>query len=157
MNTFKHFNDLKEGQFLKISGIYRRNQGFLAVEIVLEPDEHSPKVEGQIEWIDASRRCLRILGQDICLDPDVEIRDNDHQPVRFEDLKPGDMVKIKGAYHDQQGFKPKSIKLKKTLEFNIEELQGKVKSIHEREKRVNINDVGILIQDFTIFQGNGEV
>jgi hypothetical protein len=146
------FDELHAGQYLKISGKLRRGRLFLAVEISCEPPTDEARLEGPIQSVDLHNQSLRIFSQDIRLQEGTDINDLEQRRVDLSALKPGQMVKLKGAFSRSKGFVPKKIKMKETLDFNIEELQGVVDAIDCEKKTVEVNGVKILVTDKTIIQ-----
>ncbi len=140
------FSDLRVGQQVKISGQHRDRRGFLAVEITCEPAaDEGAKLEGLIQQVDPARQYLHIFGQKLLVHDGVEIKDLDSKRLSASALQPGDMVKLKGVYHEREGFVLRKITLGEKMDFNIEEIEGVIGKISPENKTLTVNGVTILI------------
>ncbi|MDQ7053602.1 MAG: hypothetical protein Q9P14_12150 [candidate division KSB1 bacterium] len=150
MSHFIEFDELQEGQYLKIAGKLLPDSGFLAVEIVVEPSPGNDKIEAELQHVDLRRKRIKVLNQELPLEPVVEIRDADSGQTDWKALKPGTLVKIKGRYEDGRGFVPEKMKLKETLEFNVEELQGRLLFVDRTNRQLVVNGIPIRANGKTI-------
>jgi hypothetical protein len=144
------FDHLRAGQTVKISGKFRDGAGFLAVEIALAPLPAEAEIEGLVQQLEPARKQLRICGQTVLLPDEVEIKDADGNRIKLPAVKPGVMIKLKGAYAAQTGIIAKKIKLKETLEFNIEQVQGEIAKINRAQKTFQVNGITILAAANTV-------
>jgi len=149
--NFSDFADLRTGQYVKIIGKFDPAMGFVAVEIMLEPELGDAEIMCAIGTVDLGRRRLAVFGREVPLLAIREIKDLDHRIVDVAELKPGQMVKLKGAYGERQGFIPKKIRMKETLEFNIEELRGVIDKIDPLSRHLWVNGFAVAATDKTIF------
>ncbi|MFQ5627327.1 MAG: hypothetical protein ACE5I1_01095 [bacterium] len=137
---------------MKIAGKTTANGGFLAVEIVLEPAETSPKLEGEIQEINQVSRKIRTFNRELTIENSIEIKDLHENIVDLSDVKVGSILKIKGKYVNGHGFVPKKIKIKQGREFNIEETQGFLESIDLQKQSLDINGITVFVNKKTIYQ-----
>ncbi|MDQ7053603.1 MAG: DUF5666 domain-containing protein [candidate division KSB1 bacterium] len=120
---------LKVGQRVKIKGNPGANGDFRALEVNVKPGEDPAVMEGKIQAVDPENRTIRIMNREIKLGENVEIKNIHRQPISFEDLQEGDLIKLKGGYSESEGFVPKKAKLQIFKGFDIEELQGYINRI----------------------------
>ncbi len=151
MSDFIEFESLQPNQYVKISGKYMPEKAcFLAVEVVVEPADGEDKYEALLQEVQPDTRVVKLLGQTITLPNHLKIQDLNDSEVGIEHLKAGTMVKIKGHYRPDSGFKADKVKVKETLEFNIEELQGRVQRVDGENKQLYVNGVPIKINHKSI-------
>jgi len=148
---FSDFADLRIGQYVKIIGKYKQAAGFLAVEIMLEPQLGDAEIMCAIGKVDLERRHMAVFDREIPLLHIHEVKDLDHRLVDMAELKSGQMVKLKGAYAEPQGFHLKKIRMKETMEFNIEELRGVIDKIDPVGRQLWVNGFSVAATDKTIF------
>ena len=148
------FDDLQVGQALKISGKFREGVGFLAVEILLEPAIEDDEIAAPLQGVDLQRQSVRLFNCDISLPAGMEIKDLKGNRVALNALTPGVMVKLKGAYDEAAGFVPQKIKIRETLEFNIEELQGAIDKIDRTRKRLQVNGIPVVVNANTVIESD---
>ncbi len=150
MSQFIDFAELQEGQYVKIAGKFFPDTGFLAVEIVVEPVQGDDKIEAVLQKVDSQRNRIQVLNQELSLETVGWIQNTDNEPEKTAMLSPGTLVKIKGRYDEKQGFIPEKMKLKETLEFNIEELQGRILWVDREKRRLVVNGIPIVANGKTI-------
>ncbi len=150
MSQFIDFAELQEGQYVKIAGKFFPDTGFLAVEIVVEPVQGDDKIEAVLQKVDLQRNRIQVLNQELSLETVGWIQNTDNESEKTAMLSPGTLVKIKGRYDEKQGFIPEKMKLKETLEFNIEELQGRVLWVDREKRRLVVNGIPIVANGKTI-------
>ncbi len=150
MSQFIDFAELQEGQYVKIAGKFFPDTGFLAVEIVVEPVQGDDKIEAVLQKVDLQRNRIQVLNQELSLETVGWIQNTDNEPEKTAMLSPGTLVKIKGRYDEKQGFIPEKMKLKETLEFNIEELQGRILWVDREKRRLVVNGIPIVANGKTI-------
>jgi len=150
------FNGLRLGQAVKISGKYREDAGFLAVEIALAPPAGDAELESVVQSVDLKRNLLRLCNQSIALLNDIELKDMDGHQTGLPALKPGVMIKLKGKYAASTGFVPTRIKLRETLEFNIEQVQGVIEKINRPQRTFQVNGMTILVAANTVIFDDAE-
>ncbi|MDZ7364017.1 MAG: DUF5666 domain-containing protein [candidate division KSB1 bacterium] len=156
MQQLNGFSDLRVGQQVKISGQHRDGRGFLAVEVTCEPAaEDEAKLEGLIQHVDPAGRYLHIFDQKVLVHDGVEIKDLDSKRVSASALQPGDMAKLKGVYHQREGFILRKITLGEKMDFNIEEIEGIVEKISPENKTLTVNGVTILMTPKTNIESEG--
>jgi hypothetical protein len=154
MVDFISFENLSIGQPVKIAGKTVSGRGYLAVEIVLEPAETSPKLEGEVQAIDREHRSIRIFNRELVLQNGIVIKDLEESEVDFQSLEVGSVLKIKGKYVNGAGFVPNKIKMKAGQEFNIEEMQGILDHINFENRSFEVNGVTVLVNDKTVYQAS---
>ncbi len=145
------FNDLQIGEHVKVSGKFREREGFLAVEI--SPEAPGAEAEFSCGVQSVAGGCLRVLGFQITAPHDLEIKDLDGNRLALSDLKPGTMLKLKGVYDEARGFTLQKLKLRETLEFNIDELQGVIAKIDHEKETLLINGVLVWTNAKTVIDG----
>lgn len=150
MSEFIELEDLKTGDYVKISGKSGGSgEPFLAVEVVIEPDTGEDKLEGPIQEIDRRSQTITVLGQVLKVTEEVKLRTEDGDPVSWEKLAPGCMVKVKGRFA-HGAFNARKIRLKETKEFNIEELQGTIQRIDTKTQQILVNNIRVQINHKSI-------
>jgi len=149
MHTQHSFEDLRVGQYVIVNGKSRAMEGFLAVEIAIEPERDDAELQSAIEHVDLQRRRIVIFDQEVDIDEASEIKDRDHHRVDLAALQPGQMVKLKGTYSASGGFAPKKIRMKETMGFNIEELRGVINRIDRNKRALEVNGITVLMNDKT--------
>jgi len=149
--NFSDFADLRIGQHVKIIGKFNPAMGFVAVEITLEPQLGDAEIMCAIGKVDLERRRMAVFDREIPLLHTHEVKDLDHRLVDLAELKSGQMVKLKGVYVERQGFLLKKIRMKETMEFNIEELRGVIDKIDPMSRHLWVNGFSVVATDKTIF------
>ncbi|NUO84200.1 hypothetical protein HUU05_29355 [candidate division KSB1 bacterium] len=147
--SFLSFNDLQIGQHVKVSGKFREGEGFLAVEITPETSGGEAEMTCAVQSV-AGRR-LRVCGCEIAVPEDLEIKDLDGNRLAPSALKTGTMLKLKGLYEEGRGFTLKKLKLRDTLEFNIDEMQGVIVKLDREKKTLRLNGVPVWTNAMTVF------
>ncbi len=141
MSESTGFGNLKVGQHVKVKGQPDAKGNFLAVEISVKPPDENVALEGKVQAVEASKNLLRLLNRDFILPNGIEMKSIQRQSITLRDLKVGDVVKLKGAYHG--GFTPAKVKMQESKGFSVEELQGDIES-------VNANDHTLQVLGFTV-------
>ena len=150
MSRFLTFADFNEGQYIKVSGKYFEDRGFLAVEAILQPAKGSIKIESLLRDVDLHARTFRILNQEFALTCLEQIRDLENNSISSESLSAGTLVKLKGKHSAANGFMPQYLKIKETLEFNVEEVEGKIDRVDPENKTIFVNSVPIVFNEKSI-------
>ncbi len=147
--SFLSFDDLQIGQHVKVSGKFREREGFLAVEISPETSRDEAEITCAVQGV--TDRCLRVCGCEIAVPDDLEIKDLDGNRLAPGDLKIGAMLKLKGLYEEGRGFMLTKLKLRDTLEFNIDEMQGVIAKLDREKKTLQLNGVPVWTNAMTVF------
>lgn len=150
MNSFLTFANFKEGQYIKVSGKYFEEQGFVAVEAIVQPSNKSVKIESLLREVNLESRTFKILNHQFNLDCLEHISGLENERISCENLSSGTLVKIKGRYSETGDFVPKQLKVKKTLEFNVEEVEGKIEKVYREKHMLYLNKVPILFNNKSI-------
>jgi len=147
------FNNLKVGQRVKVKGNPAESSGFSALEVSIKAGDDECALEGKIQSLDPEKNSLRLLNRDFMVNGGVEIRNVQRQPIKLQNLKAGDIVKLKGPYSESKGFAPVKVKLQEPKGFNIEELQGKINKIDAAAKTLDVLGFTVVTNDKTEIQG----
>ena len=154
VNHFIPFDELQVGQFVKMSGVSRDEDTFIAVEITVVPfSSKKVKLESLVQTIDAPNQRFRLLNQWVNVEKSTEIYRMNGETGSLDELQPGTMVKVKGHYSPESGFRAKKIRVKETMEFNIEGLEGVIEQIDLSSHTLRVNGVKIQITPRTILLG----
>jgi hypothetical protein len=152
MDEFIGFNDLKVGQRVKVKGKPAEDGAFTALEISVKAPADQAEIEGLIQNLDHQKNTLRIFNREIALPGNIEVKTL--QPgAGLKGLKVGDVVKLKGKYSEAKGFVPEKIKLKETMGFNVEELQGDINKIDQEKKTLNVVGFTVVVNEKTTIEG----
>ena len=154
MSKLIRFENLREGQSIKVEGKYCKNGKVIAVEINLRPPENNDVIIGMIEKVDRQNQRLRIFGNDFFLKNGIEIRDLNYNRTGIDALDSQAMVKLKGKYTAFEGFVTEKLKLQETLAFNIDKLKGKIEKIDREAGTLKINGITISVNDQTTIEGD---
>lgn len=149
MNRHHGFDHLETGQFLKISGKFCGDGRFLAVEISIEPGGEESEIEAPLQALDLRNGKLYLCNLEIRLAEDVELKDLEQNAISWNELKPGDLVKVKGRYSKPLGFVPAKVKLREMREFNIEQIQGVIDRIDPVSRTLEVNGISVWVNGKT--------
>lgn len=147
------FNNLKVGQRLKVKGKPAEGNNFAALGIGIKAGDDECTLEGKIQSLDAASNTLRLMNRDFKLNGGVEIRNVQRQPITLQNLKVGDIVKLKGSFAPANGFAPVKVKAQEPKGFNIEELQGKIDNIDAAGKTLEVLGFTVTVSDKTEIEG----
>lgn len=147
------FNNLKVGQRVKVKGKPAEGNGFTALGINIKAGDDECALEGKIQSLNPAGNALRLLNRDFMVNGGVEIRNVQRQPITLQNLKVGDIVKLKGPYSEAQGFAPAKVKIQEPKGFNIEELQGKIDQIDTAGKTLEVLGFTVVVNDKTEIEG----
>jgi hypothetical protein len=142
-------NDLKVGQRVKVKGKPGEGRTFMALEIGLKEGDDQTEMEGLIQSLDHQRKTLRLLNQEVMVSGSAEIKDLGRNSIGLQNLKVGDLVKLKGNYSASGGFVPNKIKMKQAMGFTIEELQGHIGKIDPAKKTLEVAGVTVVVNEKT--------
>jgi len=78
---------------LEIEGYWNPAGSFVADDIEPKPPQ-KPRLRGAIQRVDPKARTVTIYGVDVAITPRTENGDDKDQPVRFEDLQPGQRIEL---------------------------------------------------------------
>ena len=107
------------------------------------------QVEGLVQAVDASGGRLRLVNRDFSVPDSAVIKDTMKTEIGLDGLKEGDVVKVKGAYEPGSPFLASKVKMKESMGFNIEEMQGCIDSIDIDSRRFEMIGVTILVTEKT--------
>lgn len=147
------FSNLKVGQRIKVKGKPAEGNGFAALAISIRAGDDECTLEGKIQSLDAAANSLRLMNRDFKLNGGVEIKSVQRQAVTLQNLKVGDIVKLKGPYAEASGFAPVKVKAQEPKGFNIEELQGKIDKIDAADKTLMVLGFTVMVGDKTEIEG----
>jgi len=130
MYDYHGFDELKVGQRLKVKGTPGPDGGtFSALEIAAKEQKDQSEIEGLIQRVDCAGRTLRVVNMNFDIPAGTVIKDVTKMEIGLENLKEGDVVKVKGRYDPNTSFVTEKVKMKESMGFNIEELQGNIDAI----------------------------
>ncbi len=153
MSQIVGFNELKIGQRVKVKGQAADGGKFTALEIVVKPEEDGVSFEGKLQGVDAERNALRIMHRDFTVSNGALIKNLARQDVGLQDLKPDDVIKVKGKYSPASGFEPVKIKVQEPKGFAIDELQGAIEKIDRETNMIGIIGFAITLNEKTEIDG----
>ena len=130
MYDFHGFDELKVGQRLKVKGSPGADgTSFTALEIAMKAQKDQAEIEGQVQKVEDAARVLRVANINFDIPDGTVIKDVMKMEIGLSDLKEGDVVKVKGQYSPSSRFVTEKVKMKESMGFNIEEIQGDIQSI----------------------------
>ena len=148
MYDFHGFEELKVGQRLKVKGTPGAEGGsFNALEIAAKENKDQAEIEGLIQNVDCAGRTLRVVNIDFDVPQGTVIKDVSKREIDLENLKEGDVVKVKGHY--DSGFVTEKVKMKESMGFNIEEIQGSVDSIDPESRTLEMIGIKVVLTEKT--------
>jgi len=148
MSEFLKFDQLQNGNYVRIIGKKKGKACFLAVEIVVEDNVGDALIESLVQKVDLAKPELTIM--------DLPINIGEHyQQVNQKDvmntLEPGKMVKIKGTFKDSL-FQLHQVKPIDTLLFNVEKLRGTISDIDMDASSFVVNGVNVVLNSKTVIK-----
>ena len=153
MAAVQGLTHLRIGQRVKVKGNPGTNGEFKAMEIKVKPGEDEAVMEGKIQAVDPEKRTIKVINREIHLGEHVELKDVLRQPIGFEALKVGDIIKLKGTYSDTEGFKPLKAKLQLFKGYDIQELQGTISDIDADANTMKVVGYRVVIEPSTEIEG----
>lgn len=139
MSANPGFGSLKVGQRVKVKGRPDAQGNFQAVEINVKPPDENIALEGKVQAVDPAKNLLRLLNRDFILPNGIELKNIQRQSIALRDIKAGDLVKLKGAYHaGNGGFAPAKVKMQENKGFSVEELQGNIEAINAETNSLQV-------------------
>jgi len=148
-----NLNDLKVGQRVKVKGKPGEGNKFVALEISQKAPKDQAEIEGVLQAIDPGNNSVRILNHEFCLPADLNIQDLQRNSITLGDLKSGELVKLKGKYSQADGLASEKLKMKETMGFMVEELQGTIDKIDPAGKRLDVVGFTVVVNDKTVIEG----
>ncbi len=145
MDDLIELNSLKVGQQVKLQGIYDAENRFTALEVISRNIGDDDVVVGIIRDVNSQNHSLKIMNQDFRINGTSDIRDFNQNPVGFESLEKNMIVVLKGKYIPVEGFAAQQVKMKRTRDFNIEKLKGKIEAINPQERTMRVNGVPVVV------------
>lgn len=154
MYDYRGFGELKVGQRLKVKGTPAADgKSFTALEIALKEQKDQAEIEGLVQGVDPSTSTLRIANMDIVIPTDAVVKNTSKMEIDLGDLREGDVVKVKGPYHASSKFVPEKVKMKESMGFNIEELQGTIDQVDEATHTFAMIGVQVVVTEKTSIEG----
>jgi hypothetical protein len=139
MSASPGFGSLKVGQRVKVKGRPDAQGNFQAVEINVKPPDENVAFEGKVQAVEPAKNLLRLMNRDFILPDGIELKNIQRQNIALRDLKPGDLVKLKGSYHaGDRGFVPAKVKMQENKGFSVEELQGSIEAINAETNSLQV-------------------
>jgi len=150
MYDFHGFNELTVGQRLKVKGTPGPDgASFSALEIAAKEQKDQAEVEGLVQAIDSAARMLRVVNMDFDIPVGTVIKDVSKMEIDLDRLKEGDVVKVKGHYDPSTSFVTEKVKVKESMGFNIEELQGNIDAIDPDSHTIDMIGVKVIVTEKT--------
>jgi hypothetical protein len=153
MSQIVGFNELKIGQRVKVKGQAIEGGNFTALAVVAKPEEEDVSLEGKLQGVDVQRNTLRIMHRDFAVGGNALIKNLARQDVGLQDLKTGDVIKVKGKYAPASGFVPLKIKVQEPKGFAIDELQGAINKIDREANTIEVIGLTIALNEKTEIDG----
>jgi len=153
MDPIIGFKELQVGQVVKAKGKFGENGTFTALEISVKRPKDYCTVDCPIQEIDYEARKIKVHNAVHDLPEGFEILNADGETIALQDLQPGTMVKLKGHYSDLDGFKPFSLKIKETMGFNIDKLQGAIEDIDPEAQTLRLVGFTVETNGKTVVEG----
>ena len=153
MDTIIGFKELQVGQSVKAKGKFGDNGTFTALEISVKRPKEYCTADCPVQEIDSETRKIRVYNTEHVLPEDFEVLGVDGDTIALQDLQPGTMVKLKGHYSEQDGFKPFSLKIKETMGFNIDKLQGAIEDIDPEAQTLRLVGFTVETNGKTVVEG----
>ena len=150
MYDFHGFDELKEGQRLKVKGTPGADgKSFTALEVAMKEQKDQAEVEGLVQSVDGSAGVLRVANMNFDITEGTVIKDMAKMEITLSDLKEGDVVKVKGQFSQDSRFVTSKVKMKESMGFNIEEIQGNIESVDAAAHTLDVFGVTVLITEKT--------
>ena len=148
MYDYHGFEELKVGQRLKVKGTPGSEAGtFCALEVAAKEQKDQAEIEGVVQSVDYAGRTLRVVNMTFDIPQGTVIKDVSKREIDFENLSEGDVVKVKGRYNTN--FLTEKVKMKESMGFNIEELQGNIDSINADSHMIEMMGVKVIFSEKT--------
>lgn len=148
----ENFSALKQGQWVKVKGM-TENGDFVAHKIKIRPAAEQSIMEGKLQDISTADNSVTLLNVSLPVSSDIDIKNAERQFVALENLKVGEIIKVKGNYSAENGFKPEKLKLQESKGIDYNELQGFIDSLDEIAKTLNVVGVNVGLHDKTEIEG----
>ena len=150
MYDYHGFEELKVGQRLKVKGTPGSDSGsFSALEIAAKEQKDQAEIEGLVQRVDCDGRTLRVLNMDFEVPHGTVIKDVSKREIDLENLNEGDVVKVKGQYGPNTSFVTEKVKMKESMGFNIEELQGNIDAIDADSHTIHMVGMKVIVTEKT--------
>lgn len=146
------FEGLQPDQRVKLKGKFDEEGVFTAFEVTLRSHDENASIVGLIQEIDHASHTIQLLNRKLKVPADIEVTDFIQNDVRFEDLKPQTMVKIKVKYTAPDTLEPLLIKVRETLGFNIDKLKGEIESIDRDQKIIRVLGFHVRLTEKTVIE-----
>ncbi|MFQ5627328.1 MAG: DUF5666 domain-containing protein [bacterium] len=147
-----NFSALKQGQWVKVKGM-TENGDFVAHEIKIRPAGEQSVMEGKLVEINTENPSISLMNVSVGLNEDVVIKNVARQAVELNTLQVGEIVKVKGNFDANEGFKPVKLKLQESKGIDYNELQGFIDNLNEDSKTVDVLGVKVSLNDNTEVEG----
>ncbi len=153
MYDFRGFDELKVGQRLKVKGTPSADGStFTALEIAAKEHKDIAEIEGLVQAVDVSSGVLRLVNKDFSIPGNAVIKDTMKNEIGLDGLKEGDVVKVKGTYEPGTPFSASKVKMKESMGFNIEEMQGCIDSLDADGHRFEMIGVTVVVTEKTAIE-----
>ena len=150
MYDFHGFEELKVGQRLKVKGTPGSDGGtFAALEIAAKEQKDQAEIEGLVQSVDSAGRTLRVVNMSFDIPAGTVIKDVSKMEIELGNIKEGDVVKVKGHYDPSTRFVTEKVKMKESMGFNIEELQGNIDAIDPDSHTIEMIGVKVIVTEKT--------
>ncbi len=90
---------LPEGTIVKIAAVFME-EGLYARAVNILKHDDAFEIKGQVDSVDCGSGLIGLLGFEIVISPDAEIRGAEGESLTCEDIIPGQFIKAKGMVED---------------------------------------------------------
>jgi len=129
MNDFYEFSDLRIGMRVNVEGAYAPEGVFKAQQISIKGDGDEDEIAASVDSVDPAAGILQVLGLQVRVSEEVEIKDIDKRPLSLGALEPGMRIKTKGQVQADGSFAPLKIKLRLHTPDEMDEIEGTITSL----------------------------
>jgi hypothetical protein len=126
MNDFYDFSDLRLGMRVNVEGTMQPDGTFRAMQISIKDDAEEDEIEATIESTDVAGGTVTVLGLQLLVDDELEIKDLDKSLLSIEALRAGMRIKTKGRAMGDGRFAPIKIKVKSAAPDSMDEIEGMI-------------------------------
>ncbi|RMG63383.1 MAG: hypothetical protein D6715_11290 [Calditrichaeota bacterium] len=146
---FLSLDEVHPGHYVKISGKYRSGMGFLAVEIEYEMGSEWV-LESLLQGVDGDGARLRLCDRWWQIPAGCSFKDESGQMAALRQLRPGQLIKLKGKLGPEEDFKIEKVRVKETLEFNVEMLKGTIQQVHPEHGQLVLMGIPVYLDSRTV-------
>lgn len=147
-----NFAALKTGQWVKIKGM-AENSDFIAHKVKIRRAGQHEVIEGKLQDICLQNRAVTVMNISLQLEAEVAVQGIAAQKTGLPSLRIGEIIKLKGRYCRQAGFKPEKLKLQEPEGIHYPELQGYITALDQNAKILEVVGVRVTLRENTKIEG----